>query len=67
VQVLVINKTNTDMQLTLAIDTLAPEAVDYPPLSITLVQVPLAPGEPTHIARYTADLADAGTGPMSIQ
>lgn len=67
VQVLVINKTNTDTQLTLAIDTLVPQAVDCPPLSITLVQVPLAPGETTHITRYTADQADAGTGPMSIQ
>jgi hypothetical protein len=57
----------TRTQLTLAIDALVPRATDSPPLSIALLQVPLTAGAPTHVTRYTADLADAGMAPMAIQ
>ena len=65
--VLVLNKTTTASSVTLAVDTLAPQAFDFPPLSLTLVQIPDADGAPTHVLQYTADLAMAGKAPQVVQ
>jgi hypothetical protein len=63
----VLNKTFADASLTLAVDSLVPQAFDFPSLSVTRIQVPDAPGGAAHVIRYTPDLADAGAGPVTVQ
>jgi hypothetical protein len=65
--VLVLNKTTASSGLTLAVDTLAPQALVFPALSMSVVHIPDSADGGTHVLRYTADLADAGTAPQTIQ
>jgi hypothetical protein len=65
--ILVLNKTTAPSGLTLAVDTLPQQALVFPALSLSVVQIPDSADGGTHILRYTADLADAGTAPQMIQ
>jgi hypothetical protein len=65
--VVVLNKTSNTSRMGIAVDALAAQAFDFPALSITLVQIPDAPGGATHVVRYGGDQADAGAGPITIQ
>jgi len=60
-------KTTASSSLALAVGAAAPQTFEYPPLSITLVQVPDSPSAQTHVMQYTADQADAGAAPQMIQ
>jgi hypothetical protein len=64
--VLVINKTGATSRMGIAVDALAPQSFDFPALSITLVQIPDAPGGSTRVVRYTAADADAGSPPQTL-
>jgi hypothetical protein len=64
--VLVINKTVTS-SLTLAIDSLSAQSFTFPALSVTVVQVPDAPGGAPRVVQYTPDEAAAGVAPRIIQ
>lgn len=63
----VLNKTSASLQLTLALDTLPAQTIDFPALSATLVQIPDAAGGATRVVRYTADMAAANMAPQVIQ
>ena len=65
--ILVINKTTTPTTLALAVDALTPQSFNFPPTSLTLVQIPDAPGGATHVLRYTSDLAMANMPPQMVQ
>ncbi len=65
--VLVLNKNSSASTLAIAIDTLASQAFDFPPMSMTLIQIPDDPGGATQVQRYTAELADAGMPPQAIE
>jgi hypothetical protein len=65
--IVVINKVMTPAALTLAVDTLPVETVDFPPTSLTVVEVPDAPDAGVHVLRYTADLAGANMPPQVVQ
>ncbi|HXX66998.1 MAG TPA: hypothetical protein VEK07_07450 [Polyangiaceae bacterium] len=65
--VLVLNKTTASSSLALAVGATPPQTFEYPPLSITLVEVPDSPGAQTHVIQYTGDQAEAGAAPQMIQ
>jgi hypothetical protein len=68
--VLVINKNDAVSPLSLAVDSLPPQAFGFPATSITLVTIPDNPGATTHVVTYTPDLAaapDGGLPPLTLQ
>jgi hypothetical protein len=65
--VLVLNKSTTDSAIAIAVESLAVQSFDFPALSVTVVQIPDSPVGTTHVLRYTQDLADAGSGPVTIR
>ncbi|MGA2447950.1 MAG: hypothetical protein ABTD50_04655 [Polyangiaceae bacterium] len=68
--VIVINKNDSVSPLSLAVDTLPPQAFGYPATSVTLVTIPDDPTATTHVVTYTPDLAaapDGGLPPKTLQ
>lgn len=65
--VLVLNKTTASSSLALAVGAAPTQTFEYPPLSITLVQIPDSASAQTHVLQYTGDLADAGAPPRMLQ
>jgi hypothetical protein len=64
--VLVLNKAAPPSRLSIAVDSLPPQAFDCPALSATLIRIPDGPGVATRVLRYTQDLADAGAAPVAV-
>ncbi|MGD0674839.1 MAG: hypothetical protein ABSC94_05435 [Polyangiaceae bacterium] len=66
--VLVINKTMTPGSLTLSIESLSAQSFEFPPLSITTIQLPdVGDGAPPSVTQYSAALAAANQGPQVVQ
>jgi len=68
--VLVINKTDAASPVSLAVDSLPPQAFAFAATSVTLVTIPDDPSATTHVVTYTPDLAaadDGGLPPKKLQ
>ncbi|MDP9150535.1 MAG: hypothetical protein M3O36_11430, partial [Myxococcota bacterium] len=64
--VLVLNKTTSGGALSFAVGGGAAKSFEFPAISVSLVQMPDAPGSAPRLLRYTADLAAANLPPQLV-